>query len=122
MVLFLPSYLFNARAVCFMITLFSLFIDSLIAFKAGMLLSVGMFTMGFLNMYFKDARPFWKETDIYCYDHCLFTFGSPDYDSFAAVFLYGYFLIMYRYKYKARNYEHSGSGKNGQSSPCGKCG
>ena len=73
--------------------------DSLLAFKGALLTSIGIYLMSFLNIIYKDGRPFWNSAVIYSWNHCIFSFASPSMYSFIAFFYLTYKLIMSRYKY-----------------------
>jgi hypothetical protein len=38
--------------------------DSLLAFKGALLTSIGIYIMSFLNIIYKDGRPFWNSYEI----------------------------------------------------------
>ena len=81
----------------------SLCTDSLIAFKSSLLTCLGLLIISFLNMLFKDARPFWTSPLVKDNSHCYFDFGSPDAELFILTFFYSYILIMYRFKFSSEN-------------------
>ncbi len=77
----------------------SLSTDSLIAFKSSLLTCIGLFFIAFIQLFYKDSRPFWENNKIVNSGHCMFDFGSPSSTLFILTFYYGYCLIMYRFKF-----------------------
>ena len=73
--------------------------DSLLAFKGSIVTAVGIYFMALLNLIYKDGRPFWNDSRISSYNHCIFSFASPSQNAFVAFFFNFYMLIMGRYKY-----------------------
>lgn len=76
-----------------------LFADSLLAFKGALVTAIGIFIVSFLNMIYKDGRPFWNSPEINSYKHCVFSFASPSMNSFNSFFFCTYKYIMSRKKY-----------------------
>lgn len=76
-----------------------LYADSLLAFKGSFVTCIGLYFLAFLNIIYKDGRPFWNNKDIVSNGHCRFDFSSPSETSFTAFFFLNYMLIMGRYKY-----------------------
>lgn len=73
--------------------------DSLLAFKGSIVTAVGIYFMSFLNLIYKDGRPFWNNSEIKSENHCVFSFASPSTTCFIVFFFNFYMLIMGRYKY-----------------------
>lgn len=73
--------------------------DSLNAFKTAFLTQIGYYLLSVLELFYKDARPFWNNAQIKSYNMCLFNFGSPSQTTFILSFMYSYTLLMYRVKY-----------------------
>ena len=54
-----PIYLFNARTTVFFMMSLYMFTDSLIAYTTAFTTCIGIYILAFLNLLFKDGRPFW---------------------------------------------------------------
>jgi hypothetical protein len=99
LILSIPQYLFDPKWTMFLNILWYLCADSLIAYKGALLQASGIFILSFLNMVYKDGRPFWDSTEITSFNHCDFSFTSPCQQSFNALFFCCYKYYMSRYKY-----------------------
>ena len=73
--------------------------DSLLAFKGAIVTCVGIYMIAFMNIIYKDGRPFWNNKSIISNGLCYFDFSSPSENSFLSFFFLNYMLIMGRYKY-----------------------
>ena len=94
-----PEFVFSSIPQGFLMLSWYLVADSLLAFKGALVTAIGIFTVSFLNMIYKDGRPFWNSDQIQSYNHCVFSFASPSMNSFNAFFFCSYKYIMSRKKY-----------------------
>lgn len=96
-----PDTLFDPFYTPLMMIVWYLCADSLIAFKGCLVTCIGMYMLAFLNIIYKDGRPFWNSQYIKSGNHCKFGFTSPSETSFVAFFFLTYMLVQVRYKYAA---------------------
>ena len=74
--------------------------DSLLALKALLLQSFGIFFITFLKIIYKSPRPYWSDKDIdVMADRCEFDYGSPSAHIFNIGFFLNYVVYMYFVKY-----------------------
>lgn len=94
-----PAQIFQPFVAGLLMVAWYLCFDSLLAFKGSIVTAVGIFFVSFLNLMYKDGRPFWNASAILSENHCVFSFASPSGTSFTVFFFNFYMLIMGRYKY-----------------------
>ena len=99
MVISAPMVIFNSFFSGALMLFWYLCADSLLAFKGALVTAIGIFLVSFLNIVYKDGRPFWNSDTIISYDHCVFSFASPSINSFNCFFFCSYKFIMSRRKY-----------------------
>lgn len=59
-----PIWLFDPFYAGFLMIIWYMVADSLLAFKGALLTSIGIYIMSFLNIIYKDGRPFWNSYEI----------------------------------------------------------
>ena len=96
-----PLTLFDPFYTPFLMVIWYLAGDSLLAFKGSIVTCIGLFWLAFLNIIYKDGRPFWNSAEIISFGYCKFGFSSPSVTAFVAFFFLTYTLIQVRYKYAA---------------------
>lgn len=93
------NYLFAVQTTICCLLAISMFTDSLLAFKVGLVSSFGIFIVFALTMLYKDGRPFWDYEDVSPYSNCLYSFASPESRQFILTFVWPYLFIQSRLKY-----------------------
>jgi len=94
-----PVYLFETKYVIFYCYALLLIADSWLAYKTTLVTCIGLYFSTFLELCFRDSRPFWDQLEISSNDFCSFDFGGPCQLAFTMTFFWPYVVIMFGFKY-----------------------
>ena len=99
-ILQVPYMLFTPEATVFILFGLCLCADSWLTYKTALVTTVGLFYITFMQLCFKNGRPFWDQAQISSNGHCLYDFAGPSQNAFIMTFFWPYIQIMFLLKYR----------------------
>ena len=95
----IPYWCFTPEFCVFMLYALLLVADSWLAYKTTLVTGLGIYFVAFMQLSFKNGRPFWDVAEIESNGHCLFDFSGPSMAGFLMTFFWPYIHIMFLCKY-----------------------